>query len=140
MALTASLQFGDNRIQKYSKEYLVADCHFEFVRSYNDFHPDSAVRCQRVEIVVPAPGKQDTNLYEWFNSRGVQSGCIVLDLTGDANNNAEEKQVLFFEDAICFSMCEEYDLNTSRRRLLRMGIMADEMIIGDVLLTYNNLL
>ena len=68
-----------------------------------------------MEIVLPAPGKQDTTLYEWFNSRGVQSGRIVLELTGDAKNNAEEKQVLFFEDAICFSLSEEYDLNTSRR-------------------------
>ena len=137
MALTAVLEFGDNNIQQYSKQYLVADCHFEFDRSYNDFHPDSAVRCQRVEIVLPAPGKQDTTLYEWFNSRGVQSGRIVLELTGDAKNNAEEKQVLFFEDAICFSLSEEYDLNTSRRRQLRLGIMADEMILGNVLLTYN---
>ena len=137
MALTAVLEFGDNNIQQYSKQYLVADCRFEFDRSYNDFHPDSAVRCQRVEIVLPAPGKQDTTLYEWFNSRGVQSGRIVLELTGDAKNNAEEKQVLFFEDAICFSLAEEYDINSSRRRQLHLGIIADKMILDNVLLINN---
>ena len=137
MALTAVLEFGDNNIQQYSKQYLVADCRFEFDRSYNDFHPDSAVRCQRVEIVLPAPGKQDTTLYEWFNSRGVQSGRIVLELTGDARNNAEEKQVLFFEDAICFSLAEEYDINSSRRRQLHLGIIADKMILDNVLLINN---
>jgi hypothetical protein len=138
MALAACLEFGDNNIRKYSKTYLLLDCHYEFDRSYNEFHPDSAVRCQRVEIVVPAPGKEDTTLFEWFNSRGVRSGRIAFYLIDDTTYKSVEKQVLYFEDAICFSLAEEYDLNSSRRRQIRLGIMAEEMVLGNVLLTYKS--
>lgn len=137
MALTSLLEFGNNSTKTYTKpEYIVKDCYYEFDRPYNDFRLGGAVRCQRLELVIDAPEKEDTELFNWFNSHNVKSGRITLKLAGDTKNNADEVQVMFFEDAICFSLGEEYDVNTSRLRQLRLGMMADELILGNVLLAY----
>ena len=37
MALIAALEFGDNNIRRYTKQYLLADCRFVFDRPYNAF-------------------------------------------------------------------------------------------------------
>ena len=73
MALIARLQFGDNRANLYSKEYLVMDCHLHFTRHHNHFRPDTDARCEKVEVVVVAPGREDLNLYEWYIDKGSQS-------------------------------------------------------------------
>jgi hypothetical protein len=41
--------------------------------------------------------------------------------------------VLEFEDALCFSLAEHYDIGDSRRRMLRLGIMADRFSIDNVM-------
>ena len=58
MALTAVLEFGDNSIKRYSKQYLVSDCRFLFQRPNNGFSPEGAARCERVEVTVVAPGRR----------------------------------------------------------------------------------
>ena len=64
MALTATLQFGDNSIRRYSREYMVTDFKCHVARRHNNARPDSAPRCDRMELTVVAPGKEDLNLYE----------------------------------------------------------------------------
>ena len=54
MALLAVLEFGDNSIQRYSKQYLVSDCRFVFDRNHNAFSPEGAARCNQIEVVVVA--------------------------------------------------------------------------------------
>jgi len=133
MALSAKLKFGDNSIGRYSKEYEVADCRILFDRPYNGHRPEGAARCQRVEVVLPSPGKDDNTLFEWFATRGVQTGCIEMSLPGESLTDDGQTQVLEFEDALCFSLAEHYDIGDSRRRMLRLGIMADRFSIDNVM-------
>ena len=135
MALMARLQFGDNRANLYSKEYLVMDCHLHFSRHHNHFRPDTDARCETVELVVVAPGWEDLNLYEWYIQNSTMSGRIVLDLQS-LNGDSVEK-VILFEDAYCYAIEEEYHIDALKRRCLRLSLMAEKLIINDT--TFQNL-
>ena len=132
MALTAVLEFGDNSIKRYSKQYLVSDCRLVFNRSYNSFCPSGAARCERLEVVVVAPGKTDLSLFEWFSNQGTMSGRLFISLANEAKLDDTDAQILYFEDAQCFSLSEFYDIDVSRRRLLRLSISAENMNIDGV--------
>ena len=137
MALTAVLEFGDNSIKRYSKQYLLTDCRFLFARPFNGFSPEGAARCERVEVTVIAPGKDDHNLIEWFATQGVQSGRIVISLTNEVRDSESDAQILYFEDAKCFCLSEFYDISTSRRRLMKLAISAETFEIDGVTLHRN---
>ncbi len=132
MALTAVLEFGDNNIRRYSKQYLVADCNLVCERSYNEFRPNSMARCERVEVCVVAPGREDLNLFEWYSSQGEQSGRIVISLSTTGRQDVPEEQIIYFEDAKCFSLSEYYDIEVSKRRLLKLSIMAETITVDDI--------
>lgn len=132
MALTAVLEFGDNSIKRYSKRYLVTDCRLLFARPFNGFSPEGSARCERVEVKVIAPGKDDHSLIEWFSSQTVQNGRLVISLTNEGGQSDADTQVLYFEDAVCFSLSEFYDINSSRRRLLKLAISAQTLEIDGV--------
>ena len=132
MALTAVLEFGDNNIKRYSKQYLVSDCRFVFGRPYNGFIHEGAARCERVELVVVAPGKDDLSLFAWFSSQGVCDGRVVISLSTVSTSDESDTQYLYFNEAKCFSLSECYDVDNSRRRLLKLGVMAEEIKIDDV--------
>lgn len=134
MALTAVLEFGDNSIKRYSKQYMVSDCRLLFARPFNGFSPEGAARCERVEVTVVAPGKDDLGLIEWFSTQGVQNGRLVISLTNDLKDNESDSQILYFEEAKCFSLSEYYDINVSRRRLLKLAIGAETLEIDGVTL------
>ena len=106
MALIAVLEFGDNNIKRYSKQYLVSDCRLLFARPFNGFTPESVTRCERVEVTVVAPGKDDHSLLEWFSAQTVQNGRIVISLANETNDKDSDTQVLYFEEAKCFSLSE----------------------------------
>ena len=125
MAFTAVLEFGDNNIKRYSKQYLVSDCRLLLARPYNGYSPEGAARCERVEVTVVAPGKDDLGLIEWFSSQGVQDGRIVISLTNEAKADDTDAQILYFEGAKCFSLSEYYDINVSCRRLFKLAICAE---------------
>lgn len=134
MALTAVLEFGDNSIKRYSKQYMVSDCRLLFARPFNGFSPEGAARCERVEVTVVAPGKDDLGLIEWFSTQGVQNGRLVISLTNELKDNESDSQILYFEEAKCFSLSEYYDINISRRRLLKLAIGAETLEIDGVTL------
>ena len=134
MALTAVLEFGDNSIKRYSKQYMVSDCRLLFARPFNGFSPEGAARCERVEVTVVAPGKDDLGLIEWFSTQGVQNGRLVISLTNELKDNESDSQILSFEEAKCFSLSEYYDINVSRRRLLKLAIGAETLEIDGVTL------
>ena len=131
MALTAVLEFGDNNIKRYSKQFLVADCRFVFDRFYNDFCPESETRCEQMELFVVAPGKEDLTLFEWFTGQETREGRVIISLGGSGDNSLDSQEVLF-EDAVCFSLSELYDIESSRRRLLKMRIAANLINIDNV--------
>ena len=132
MALIATLEFGNNSIRRYFKSYLVADCNLVCERSYSEFQPDSAARCERVEVSVVAPGKDDLNLFEWYASQNPLSGRIVISLSPTGKSDTPDEQVIYFEDAKCFSLSEYYDIDSSSRRILRLGIMAEMIQLDDI--------
>jgi len=131
MALAAVLEFGDNRFHRYSKQFLVTDCRLVFDCPYNDFRTEGAAHCERIELELVAPGKSDLLLFEWYVSQGVQSGRLVIDFAG-ADAKGDEVQVIAFEDATCFALSENYDIGTSRRRTVKLGIQAETVAIDDV--------
>ena len=140
MALTARLQFGDNESRMYpeSSEYLVADCHCHFVRHHNQFHPDTDARCERVEMIVVAPGKENLNLHDWYISGNPLSGRLLFDLSDLRGSEHITSKELLFEDAYCFSLAEEYHIDTTNRRYLKLSFVAEKIIVNDV--EYRNLL
>ena len=131
MALTAVLEFGDNNIRRYSKKFMVADCRFVFDRSYNDFCPEGDTRCERMELFVVAPGKDDLTLFEWFADQSVLDGRVTISL-GATSDNSLDSQEIVFEEAVCFALSEMYDINSSMRRLLKLSILAKKICIDDV--------
>ena len=131
MALTAVLEFGDNNIRRYSKQFMVADCRFVFDRSYTDFCPEGDTRCDRMELFVVAPGKEDLTLFEWFADQSVLDGRITISL-GATNDNSLDSQEIVFEEAVCFALSEMYDIDSSMRRLLKLSILAKKICIDDV--------
>lgn len=131
MALTAVLEFGDNNIRRYSKQFMVADCRFVFDRSYNDFCPEGDTRCDRMELFVVAPGREDLMLFEWFANQSVLDGRVVISL-GAANDSSLDSQEIVFEEAVCFALSEMYDIESSMRRLLKLSILANKICIDDV--------
>lgn len=131
MALTAVLEFGDNDIRRYSKQFMVADCRFVFDRPYNDFCPEGHTRCERMELFVVAPGKEDLTLFEWFANQSVLDGRVVISL-GASNDSSIDSQKIVFEEAVCFALSEMYDIESSMRRLLKLSILANKICIDDV--------
>ena len=132
MALLATLEFGDKNMGCYTISYLVSDCRFVFHRPYNSYRPEGMARCDRLELEVIAPGKNDLNLFDWYDKQGVQSGRIVISLAAEAKLTEQDAQVVYFEDAKCFSLSENYDINSSRRRNLTLAIEAETITVDDV--------
>lgn len=132
MALSAHLQFGDNRAGRYNADYLLVDCRCSFRRSHNDLRPDGVAQCDSIEITVVAPGKEDMTLHDWFMKRDEMSGRIVFDLSSVAADDANPTRILRFEDARCYMLEESYDKNTRFRRLLKLAFEADSITLEDI--------
>lgn len=138
MALIARLQFGDNDSKAYPAEYMVADCRCHFTRHHNHAHPDSDARCERVDVIVVAPGKKNLNLYDWYISGNPLSGRILFDmLSATRGGDFSASKELLFEDAYCFSLAEDYHVDSFNRRYLKLSFMAETIIVNDV--TYKTL-
>jgi len=132
MALTAVLEFGDNSIRRYTKQYLLSDCRFVFDRPYNAFSPERPAHCERIEVVVIAPGKSDLGLFQWFSEQENREGRIAISLISDVAQNETEPQVVYFENGRCLSLSEMYDIDNSSRRLIKLAIISDKIEIEDV--------
>jgi len=48
------------------------------------------------------------------------------------NDNDAEMQVLYFEGAKFFSMSEQYDIDSSRRRLLKLSMVSESLQLENV--------
>lgn len=132
MALIAHIQFGSNITKRYFKEYLVCDCNIIHRRPYNKFCPEGCASCERLEVSVISPGRDDLDLYEWYSAQNSQEGRIVISTSTAKTSDGESEHVIFFEDARCFSLTETYDAGTSRRRILKLAIEAEHIIVDDV--------
>jgi hypothetical protein len=126
MAFSSKLQFGDKNSDHV---YNVADCHLHFMRHYNHFRPDTDARCEKVEVVVEAPGKNDLRLQEWFINNEPQNGRVIFDIPSKTAEASSEKTIEF-EGAYCYSLEEVYHINIQRRRFFRLAIVADKITIN----------
>ena len=133
--MLASLQFGDNGVNLYSKEYLVAECNCHFTRCHNQFRPDGNARCDKLTVKLVAPGKEDLTIFEWYASNSVQSGRIVFTLPFMDNSTDNIKEICF-DDAHCLSIAENYDIGASSRRTLTLEIVPGRIVIDSV--EFNN--
>lgn len=132
MALIAVIEFGDNDIKRYSKQYMISDCHIVHQRPYNKFSPEGMARCERLEVSVICPGREDLNLYEWYDTQGVQNGRVVIRTTTIKTTELVSEQIIYFENAQCFHLSESYDIESASRRILKLGIEADSINIDDI--------
>lgn len=133
MAFSSKLQFGDKNSDHV---YNVADCHLHFMRHYNHFRPDTDARCEKVEVVVEAPGKNDLRLQEWFINNEPQNGRVIFDIPSKTAETSSEKTIEF-EGAYCYSLEEVYHINIQRRRFFRLAIVADKITVNQT--EFNNL-
>jgi hypothetical protein len=131
MALTARLQIGDNNARRYTRDYLVIDLKCHIMRRHNEVRPDSDARCERIELTVIAPGRDDLSLYEWYVTGSSYNGRVLVDLSGSGINGHDEQKEIRFEDAVCFAIAEDYSNKGERRRELRLSFVAEQVIIDD---------
>ena len=137
MPLTARLQFGDNSVHRYSREYLVTDYKCKVVRRHNEARPDGKAKCEHIELTVVTPGKEDLNLIEWYVNRSGMSGRILIEMTPTAQGQSSQWKEVIFENGICYAIAEEYHIDSRNRRELRLNIAVEEMMIDDVVfITY----
>lgn len=131
MALLASIQFGDNDNRRYSKEYLVSDVKCHIQRQHNQFYADSNAKCERLEVTVVAPGKEDLTFVDWYVSQSLMSGRVVIAMSNEVKLDASDNKEILFEDAKCFQLKERYDIEGGRR-MMTLSIEANTMTIDHV--------
>ena len=132
MALTATLQFGDNSVGRYYKEYLVTDFKCHVCRTHNQWRPDGNPKCDRLELSVVAPGKEDLNLFEWYADRSYMSGRIIIELSATAQSQSAELKEVLFENGVCYSLAEEYRIGNAHLRTLRLSIAAESLTVDSI--------
>ena len=132
MSLTAKLQFGDNGFRRYAREYLVTSYQSHVARRHNEARPDGSPQCDYLELSVVAPGREDLNLYEWYVDRSPVSGRILIELSAPAQNQAPQWKEVLFENGVCFSLGEEYHIDTLSRRTLHLKVAVEQMTVNNV--------
>ena len=135
MSLTARLQFGDNSVHRYSREYLVTDYKCHVVRRHNEARPDGKAKCEHIDLTVVTPGKEDLNLIEWYVGHTSMNGRILIEMSNVTQNQGSEWKEVLFENARCFAIAEEYHIDSETRRTLRLGISVEELTVDDILFT-----
>ena len=63
MSLIKKLQLGNNEIGRYTTEYLLKDYQCHTCRHYTDYRPSADKFCERIDMTVIAPGREDVSLY-----------------------------------------------------------------------------
>ncbi len=134
MSLLKKLQIGNNEIGKYTKEYLLMDYKCHTCRHCNELRPDADKFCERIDMTIVAPGREDVHLYQWFISQASETGRILIELPPNAQKDAEKKEVVF-DNAIIYSLEEEFHFNTDKVRKLKISMIAEKVTISGV--TFN---
>ena len=137
MSLLKKLQFGDNAFRKYNKEYLLSDYKCHVTRQHNEFRPRGEKRCERLVLTIVVPNKPEPEIYQWFVNQELLSGRIVIEFPPQANNLGQDSKVLEFDGALCYSIEEEYHIGNTQRRLLRLSLVAEKVVIDEI--TFNRL-
>ncbi|MBR5723904.1 MAG: hypothetical protein IKX62_00840 [Bacteroidales bacterium] len=132
MSLIAKLQFGNNGALRYDKEYTVVDFKCHILRSHNEARPEGCAQCDQMELTVVAPGKSDLNLYEWYEKGTTMSGRVLIEMPSVAFGRQGQWKMILFEDCVCFAIEEEYHIDKSILRTLKLRAVPAEIIIDDI--------
>lgn len=132
MALIASIQFGDNESKLYSHTYNVSNVRCRVMRPSSRYSPDGPSRFERIDITVVAPGKTDLNLLEWYVLRSVMTGRIVVSMSNEAKLDVASEKEIYFENAVCFELSEDYHIDNNQRRLLNLSFDAEVVTVDNV--------
>lgn len=131
MTLSAKLQFGNNDLHIYNKEYLIVECKIHATRKYDAYYPTSDARAERIELTIVAQSDADLALQEWYINQSPETGRLLFEMT-DYHDNTTATRELLFEDARCYSMAEKYDINNDRRRMMILQFVAEKTTIDNV--------
>ncbi len=125
MPLLRKLQIGNNDLGKYSKEYLLSDYKLHTFRKTDNLRPETQKYCERIELTVIAPGREDVTLYEWFIEQSTLNGRILIVLPPQGEHDKEETKEILFDNASCFALEEDYHIGVSQRRTIKLSLVAD---------------
>ena len=135
MALTATLTFKDSQSKTPSgikvDTYMVTDVKCRVSRPHNDERPDGHALCDSLELTLIVPDRGDTTLYQWYIGQSFMSGSLAIELP-DESQGISVYKTISFENAVCYSLAEEYHINLGQRRSMHLGIVAGELKIDTV--------
>ena len=110
----------------------MADFSCQIIRRHNEARPDGSPQCEHMELTVVAPGRMDLNLYEWYIGQSCLSGRILIELPAPSPNQPAAWKEVLFEDGLCYSIAEEYHIDESVRRTLKLQVVSREVTIDDI--------
>lgn len=132
MSLIKKLQLGNNEIGRYTTEYLLKDYQCHTCRHYTDYRPSADKFCERIDMTVIAPGREDVSLYNWFINKGAESGRILIELPPNSSQKPQEKKEVLFENAVVYLLEENFNFETDRVRQLKISIVAEQVTVDGV--------
>lgn len=132
MALTAYIEFGNNDSKRYFKQYMISDCYIVNEKPFNKFCPEGDASCERLEVSIISPGRDDLDLYEWYDTQNFQDGRIVITTMSVKTSDFDAEHIIYFENARCFSLSEHYDASTNRRRIIKLAIEAEKICVDEI--------
>lgn len=131
MPFISHLQFGDNELSLYNRDYKVKDVKCYFKRNHDALHPTGEAVCDYIEVTAFSPGKMDLGLQEWFINNSTESGRIIVGQNDPFNDSIPQWKQIIFNEAQCFSLTENYKID-EKKRTLTLKIIAREVKIEDV--------
>ena len=129
MALTATLIIGNE-----TKEYMVTDYRWKVACSHNEARPDGMPRCEHMEISIVSPGKSDLRFMDWYVAQTPLDGKILIEMVSAQNGKSDFKSVAF-KNALCYCIAEEYHIDKSVRRTLRLSLAVESMTVDNIIFT-----
>ena len=127
MEVQAKLEIGNNHAKMYSKNYNVVNLFCHYTRQTGSTRPNTDARCECIDITLVAPTMEDNSLYRWYISNESLCGRVSFDLTGEQDSTSSDDGNLVFEDAYCFAIEEDYDIDRPMRRMLKLSLVADKV-------------
>jgi len=132
MSLLKVLQIGNNQMQKYNKEYLLKDYKCHVCRRHNEYRAIADKYCERIDLTIATPGREDIIIHDWFINQSIQSGRILIELPPNAKQSTPPNKEILFEDAKLFSLEEEFHFEVDEVRILKVSLVAEEVTINGV--------
>lgn len=134
MAIFSVIQFGNNDFKRYNSEYRIVSAQSHFTRHTNGKRPDTLARCESITITIVAPEVDDLTIYEWYAKSTSNDGRILFRIPEYSGKGSETLvRELFFENALCVSLSEKYDIRIRAQRMLTLKFEAEKVRCNDVL-------